>query len=128
MLEQLDDLAVAAASLLAPGAQQGPGDEATRAVAHRIRDFIRNKSGEDDKLRVAMEKIKKDPTDIRALEAVACELTTWLARMHPAVRQQLMALVEGTEPDPTLAAIVARDSATIGKAVYISKVHGDVSF
>ena len=34
VLEQLDDLAVAAASLLATGALQGVGDEAARAAAH----------------------------------------------------------------------------------------------
>jgi aryl-alcohol dehydrogenase-like predicted oxidoreductase len=127
MLEQLDDLAVAAASLLARGALQGAGDEAARTVAHRIREFIRNKFGKDEKLLAAVGKIEESPGDARALEAVAYELT-WLARANPVVRQQLAALVEEGEQNPALAAIIARDSAKINKAVYISKVQGDVSF
>src|SRR5713226_4249786 len=113
MLEQLDDLAVAAASLLATGALQGAGDEAARTAAHRIREFIRNKFGKDERLRAAVEKIGESPGDARALEAMARELAIWLARAQPAVRQQLTALVEGAQRDPALAAIVARDSAII---------------
>jgi hypothetical protein len=128
MLEQLDDLAVAAASLLATGALQGAGDEAARTVAYRIREFIRSRLGTDDKLRAAVERAEESLGDARTLEATARELSTWLARADPAVRQQLAALVDGGRQEPALAAIIARDSAKINKAVYISKVHGDVSF
>ncbi len=97
MIEQLDDLAVAAASLLATGALQGVGDD-----------------GCDDK-------------DLQ-LRVVATELARQLEQAPPELQQQLRALVEEAQRDLTLAAIVAKDRARINKAVYISEVHGDVSF
>ncbi len=128
MIEQLDDLAVAAASLLATGALQGVGDEAARAAAHRVREFIRNKFGKNKNLRSALERIDGcDDKDLQ-LRVVATELARQLEQAPPELQQQLRALVEEAQRDLTLAAIVAKDRARINKAVYISEVHGDVSF
>src|SRR5262249_27900870 len=128
MLEQLDDLAVAAASLLATGALQGAGDEVARAAAHRVREFIRNKFGKNKKLCSALERIDERGDKDPALKVVAQELAGQLAQAPPELQQQLRALVEEAQRDSTLAAIVAKDRARIKKAVYISEVHGDVSF
>jgi hypothetical protein len=128
MLEQLDDLAVAAASLLATGALQGVGDEAARAAAHRIREFIRNKFGKNKRLRFALARIDECGDGDPALATFAHELARQLAQAPPELQQQLKVLVEEAQRDSTLAAIVAKDRARINKAVYISEVHGDVSF